>query len=206
VRLFQWLLPGLAVNIAVFRAQLRCRSLKLHVSSACQRLGRSATTLLGPADKVSNKSTVCCGAYVALWQAAEKKTYPRSLFPDSYSRQAGPTEGASRASTSGTGERWASHGCNTHTQREAGPSRTVPGATSWRHESLGDDAVTPRQAARHRRGSQRWLANSDHRGTCGASLKHRARDAGEKADLLFYQISRCRPRPGAASAQGPRGT
>ncbi len=48
---------------------------------------------------------------------------------------------------------------------------------------FGGDAVTPRQAARCRRGSQRWLENSDHRGTCGANLKHRARDAGEKADL-----------------------
>ncbi len=72
-----------------------------------------------------------------------------------------------------------------HTPREAGPSRTVPGATGWRHESLGDDAATPRQAARCRRDSKRWLANSDHRGTCGANLKHCARDAGEKADLRF---------------------
>ncbi len=79
----------------------------------------------------------------------------------------------------------ASHGCNTHTQREAGPSRTVR-ARQVRVSSLfGDDAVTPRQAARCRRGSQRWLANSDHRGTCGANLKHRARDFGEKADLRF---------------------
>src|SRR6185503_3445349 len=28
---------------------------------------------------------------------------------------------------------------------------------------------------------------SDHRGRCGANLKHCARDAGEKADLRFYQ-------------------
>jgi hypothetical protein len=79
----------------------------------------------------------------------------------------------------------AAHGCNTHTQRaevQAARSRCHElGATSL----FGDAAVTPRQAARCRRGSQRWLENSDHRGTCGVNLKHRARDAGEKADLRF---------------------
>ena len=82
----------------------------------------------------------------------------------------------------------AEHGCNTHTQREAGPSRTVPAPRVGVTSLFGGDAVTPRQAARCRRGSQRWLANSDHRGTCGANLKHCARDAGEKADLRFPSI------------------
>ena len=77
----------------------------------------------------------------------------------------------------------AAHGCQDAHPTRGGPSRTVPAPRVGVTSLFGGDAVTPRQAARCRRGSQRWLANSDHRGTCGANLKHRARDAGEKADL-----------------------
>jgi hypothetical protein len=60
--------------------------------------------------------------------------------------------------------------------RRSKPQR--PGATSVRVTgSFGGSAVTPCQAARRCRGPKRWLANSDHRGRCGANLKHRARDA-----------------------------
>ena len=41
---------------------------------------------------------------------------------------------------------------------------------------------------RQDRNSGRGPENSAHRGFCGASLKHRARDAGAKADLRFLRL------------------
>ena len=98
----------------------------------------------------------------------------------------------------------AAQGCNTHTQRaaaEAAWSRRH----SWRHR-------TPWRQCRNSASSGQALPGSkavgrNHSATGGhaeESLKHRARDAGEKADLRFYKIPRCRSRPGSASASAWR--
>ena len=99
-----------------------------------------------------------------------------------------------------------------------GPSRTVPSPRVGDTEPLGGCAVTPCQRPGAVEGSQRWVGpvrphqrrgseNSDHRGSCGASLKHRARDAERFGGLAVrkkdgrrslagspfcYGVARCR--------------
>jgi hypothetical protein len=83
------------------------------------------------------------------------------------------------------------------TPRPGGPSRKVPTPQVGVTGALGGGAVTPGQRRRRCRGSSavgrprqarnsgRGSENSAHRGSCGASLKRRARDVGEKTDLRF---------------------
>ena len=100
----------------------------------------------------------------------------------------------------------AAHRCNTHTQRRR-PKPRGPGATGSRQRALGGSAVTPYQRSGAAEAQERWIGpkvaqgakgpeNDVHRESRGASLKHRARDAGEKADLRFLQYGR-RPWPGS---------
>ena len=139
--------------------------------------------------------------------AAKQKTYPRSLFSDSYCAQAGPTEGASRGVDKRDRRAVAAPGCNTHTQRaaaEAAWSRRH----RWRHGLFGGSAVTPCRTGRRCSSPKRWIETSATGGHAEESLKHRARDAGEKADLRFYPTGRrSRPRlpfcSGFARGLGP---
>ena len=48
----------------------------------------------------------------------------------------------------------------------------------------------PAAVDRHRARQGRKPERSVHRGSCGAGFKHRARDAGELADLRYFQIGR----------------
>jgi len=71
------------------------------------------------------------------------------------------------------------------TPRSGGPSCNDPDATGWRYRILGDSAVTPCQAARRCQGPQRWVTNSAHRGSCGASHKTPRAGRRMKTDLRF---------------------
>jgi len=119
--------------------------------------------------------------------------YPRALFPDSYCAQTGPSEGASRGVVKRGGERWPRTGATRapNARRLKLHRRGVTGL-------FGGSAVTPCQTTRHCPGPKRWLETSATGGLAEQSLKHRARDAGEKADLrAFSGISR--------GSVGPRG-
>ena len=58
-----------------------------------------------------------------------------------------------------------------------------PGATDGVTGFFGGSAVTPCRTARRCSSPQRWTETSATGGHAEESLKHRARDAGEKADL-----------------------
>ena len=101
------------------------------------------------------------------------------------------------ASLSGTGERWPRTGA-TRTPKARRLKLHRPGATDGVTGLFGGSAVTPCQTARRCPGPKRWLETSATGGLAEQSLKHRARDAGEKADLLVFSgISR--------GSVGPRG-
>ncbi len=117
----------------------------------------------------------------------EEKTYPRLpisglILPP---RPVHP-RALREASLSGTGERWPGKGA-TRTPNARRLKLHGPGATDGVTGLLGGSAVTPRQAARQCRGPKRWVETSATGGRAEESLKHRARDAGEKADLRHYQ-------------------
>ena len=123
--------------------------------------------------------------------------YPRALFPDSYCAQTGPSEGASRGVVKRGGELWPRTGA-TRAPNARRLKLHCPGATDGVTGLFGGSAVTPCQTTRHCPGPKRWLETSATGGLAEQSLKHRARDAGEKADLrAFSGISR--------GSVGPRG-
>src|ERR1044071_1119591 len=61
-----------------------------------------------------------------------------------------------------------------------------PGATDGVTGFFGGSAVTPCRTARRCSSPQRWTETSATGGHAEESLKHRARDAGEKADLRVF--------------------
>src|SRR5436189_5525066 len=82
---------------------------------------------------------------------------------------------------SGTGERWPRTGA-TRAPNARRLKLHRPGATDGVTGLFGGSAVTPCQTTRRCPGPKRWLETSATGGLAEQSLKHRARDAGEKAD------------------------
>ena len=147
--------------------------------------------------------------------AREKINLFPPLKPPLRYAQAGPSEGASRGVVKRDRLAVAAHGCNTHTQRaaaEAAWSRRH----GWRHRVLWwqrRNSVPNGQALQQPKAVGR--KHSATGGHAEESLKHRARDAGEKADLRFYQyrtaisaeiavLLRCREMPEPVGPPDPR--
>jgi hypothetical protein len=120
------------------------------------------------------------------------------------------TRGASRGVLECGSGAVVSEGCNTHTRAETaeaarsrcarwrvtgthggGVVRRLPSARRRRWSPSGGEASAP-----EREGS---LKSNGHRGSRSIRLKHRARDAGEMADLRSYRL-----RLSAARRSGPR--
>ena len=106
----------------------------------------------------------------------------------------------------------AAHGCQTHTQSAAAEAawsrrasrasqgyggRGVSGAITAASRS-SPSAVGRLWTRAHEKGTE--PERSAHRGSCGAGLKHRARDAGQPADLRLYLLGNL----GVARRRGPR--
>ncbi len=119
------------------------------------------------------------------------------------------TRGASRGVLECGSGAVVSEGCNTHTRAETAEaarsrraSRASPGALggmSYRRCQPPRHAEAPEAVERLPRRRGRKPERYVHRGSCGAGFKHRARDAGEMADLRSYRL-----RLSAARRSGPR--
>ena len=107
------------------------------------------------------------------------------------------TRGASRGVLECGSGAVVSEGCNTHTrvataeaERSRRASRASPGALggmSYRRCQPPRHAEAPEAVERLPRRRGRKPERYVHRGSCGAGFKHRARDAGEMADLRSYR-------------------
>ena len=89
------------------------------------------------------------------------------------------------ASLSGTGERWPRPGA-TRTPNARRLKLHRSRRHSWRHRALWRQRRNSVPNGQALPGPKRWIENSATGGHAEESLKHRARDAGEKADLRVF--------------------
>ena len=117
----------------------------------------------------------------------------------SYCARAHPPEGVSRTSASGMGERWPRvmriEGCRTYTSPEAAQAVSSRSDGFAEREPLEASGYGGSNRYAGAEVPQRWVAKSAHRVSHGASLKHRARDAGRRrtcGTTNCLDVARCR--------------
>ena len=190
------------------RRMVRPRSFETALRASSDEAGRSCRMAMRMTCKTRGQKQAACYPRGDN-SAARKKIKSQNLSPPSgaasYCAQAGPTEGVSRTSASGTGERWPrvmrNEGCtNVHPAR-GGPSRELPQRQlraqggSWRRlgvrrlqratpvsrpPAVVDSKVSPPGVSRSKPQTPR-AGRRRHRRTCGLTNPDRPAFARERA-------------------------